>query len=198
MCPIWELSHQTMQRGAGPKDSGTGVSGTQVPQTRGASPGCGPYCPAKLPWCQLGEHGLQLGGTLGTLTPTCLPTSPRAVKMAWDECGHACAEQVFAEMKGEVGESPHPITPDDGMAPAVQDRWGRVCAERGPREAAGDPQGPPARSPRGPHAPTGVSPPSRAHTCLDSKAGKKEHKASANCIPVSFYLFFCSFFPFFF
>ena len=117
--------------------------GPRYLKPEGLCRGVGPTALPQLPCRQPGGHGLKLGGTLGTLTPTCFPTSPRAVKMAWDECGHACTEQVFAEMKGEAGESPHPITPDDGTAPAVQDRWGGVCAERRPREAAGDLQGPP-------------------------------------------------------
>lgn len=48
MCPIWELSHQTMQRGAGPKDSGTGVSGTQDLKPEGLRRGVGPTA---LPSC---------------------------------------------------------------------------------------------------------------------------------------------------
>ena len=71
------------------------------------------------------------------------------------------------------------------VASALQDGWGW-----GLRAVGGSEQH---------EAPTLLppDPPSQGHTCLESEAGKKEHEASANCVPVSFY-FFVFFFLFFF
>lgn len=52
-----------------------------------------------------------------------------------------------------------------------------------------------ARIPPGPlQGHPGASPHGQGHARLRSEAGKKEHKATANCVPVSVYFFFFFFF----
>ena len=130
------------------------------------------------------------------------------VQRSRDWSGQVMPVPRSAEVKGDAAGEPHPITLfRTGRAGSVQ--------RQGSREAAGVLQGPPPPRPRSfavwaPHSlhPTphripppllGVNPPAgqpESHTSWESGAGEKEHKA--NCVPVSFYLFFCFFFLSFF
>lgn len=88
-------------------------------------------------------------------------------------------------------------------------RWGPPSSGAGgagePSSSSGLRKDPPSRPLRGSRpssvrlaTPVGASPHGQGHTRLESEAGEKEHEASADCVPVSFYSFFLFFFFFFF